>query len=429
MCPLPMIIFFPPTTASRPSGHNLDRRSHTTCKRYKDSTRIIAMVEITELPEKTSKTKRYVPGPGDPALPPQLQQFADKSTDEVMGELNRLPFFMTQIDETDGSGGENVELEALKALAYDGEPDEVATNFKNQGNDQFKAKQYKGAVEFYTKGLAVKCDVPSINSSLYLNRAACNLELKNYRRCINDCKEGLKLDPKNVKAYYRMAKAFYAIEKYDEAKQALEFSLKIKPENLASSALLRQITEKERQVEEARQRKEQERIEKLALDTLLNDAIKFRGYTNIATPKPAEILSGAKIHLEDAKDVESQLILPATIIYPTSDEFDFIAEISELSSPLELMEIVLDRPAEWHEDPKHKNFTPKTMEAYMETESGGLIKVGKKATLNKALGTQSPKIPLFDYSVRLYFVPKVDSAEWVSKWSKEVALKKRTLQS
>lgn len=387
------------------------------------------MVDITELPEITTKTKRYTPAPGQPALPPQLQEFADKSTDELMGELNRLPFFMTQLDETDGSGGENVTLEALKALAYDGEPDEVATNFKNQGNEQFKAKQYRAAIEFYTKGIAMDCDITTINASLYLNRAACNLELKNYRRCINDCKQGLKLDPKNVKAYYRMAKAFFAIEKFDEAKQALEFSLKIKAKDLASTALLRQINEKEEDIKRVALKRENDRIEKLAYETLLQDALDARGFTNLTTPQPAEMMDGSKLRLEDPKDIESQLIFPATIIYPTTDEFDFVAGISELSTPLEVMELVLNRPEEWFADPKHESFTPKKLDAYMESGSGGLIKVGKKANLNKALSTQSPKIPMFDNGVRLYFVPKVDAEGWLKTWNKEVALKKRTNMS
>lgn len=39
---------------------------------------------------------------------------------------------MTKLDNSDGDGGENVELEALKALAYEGEPHEIAENFKNK---------------------------------------------------------------------------------------------------------------------------------------------------------------------------------------------------------------------------------------------------------------------------------------------------------
>ena len=100
--------------------------------------------------------RRYIPKPGEPELPPQLRESANKSVDEVVKELNRLPFFMTELDDTDGEGGENTELEALKTLAYDGEPNEIATNFKNQGNDHFKAKNYKTAIDFYNKGLEIE---------------------------------------------------------------------------------------------------------------------------------------------------------------------------------------------------------------------------------------------------------------------------------
>lgn len=371
------------------------------------------------------KPKRYVPGPGDPALPPQLAQLSDKSVDDVMEELNRSPFFMTKLDESDGSGGQNMELEALKALAYDGEPQEIAENFKNQGNGQFKIKQYKAAIEYYNKGIAIDLDDPKIMTSLYLNRAACNLELKNYRKCINDCIDGLRYDPKNVKAYYRMAKAFFTIEKLDEALSALEFSLGLDPSNLASKALLTKIQQKKHELETIAAKKDAERLHKEILQDKLKTAIKGRNYLLINTPRPAELLDGAKLSLEDPEDIESQLIFPAMIMYPTTDEFDFVASISELTTPWELMELVLQRPQEWFEDPKHENFTPKRLDAYMETESGGLIKVGKKASLHKALSTPQPKIPLFDNALRIYLVPRIDAEKWLSGWDKEVTLKKR----
>ncbi|KAH3678519.1 hypothetical protein WICMUC_001536 [Wickerhamomyces mucosus] len=371
------------------------------------------------------KPKRYVPGPGEPALPPQLAQLSDKSVDEVMEELNRSPFFMTQIDESDGKGGENMELEALKALAYDGEPDEVATNFKNQGNGQFKIKLFKNAVEYYDKGLAVKCDVSSINAALYLNRAACNLELKNYRRCINDCKESLKLDPTNIKAYFRMAKAFFTLEKFDEAKQALDFSFKFDAENKSSLTLLEQIINRENTITKIAKKKEEQRLHNEKLANNLISAISIRDYKIIKTSNPAEMLEDAKLELEDAEDIESQLVFPAMILYPTTDEFDFIASVSELSTPLDIMNIVLQRPEEWFKDQKHINFTSKKLDAYMETETGGLVKIGKKASLHKALSTPQPRIPLFDSSIRLYLVPRVEAESWLANWDKELAVKKR----
>lgn len=65
-----------------------------------------------------------------------------------------MPLFMTSLDETDGEGGENQMLEALKAMAYEGTRAEVAANFREQGNEQARAKNWTDAKEFYDKALA-----------------------------------------------------------------------------------------------------------------------------------------------------------------------------------------------------------------------------------------------------------------------------------
>ncbi|KAG7845476.1 hypothetical protein KL941_003322 [Ogataea angusta] len=387
------------------------------------------MVEITELDQKTDQLisewekRRYVPKEGEPDLPPQLAELANKPTEEVMADLNRLPLFMTELDESDGAGGENLHVEALKALAYEGEPDEIATNFKNQGNDCYKAKQYKNAVEYYTKGLEVGCNMDEINAALYLNRAACNLELKNYRRCINDAKECLKIQPKNVKALFRAAKAFLAIEKYDEAEQILQYASSLDNTSPAFKSLNKQLEDRRRLLRELEEKKRREEEAEERKKNNLKQAIVLRNYLSVLSAEPAELPAGTQIHLEDPEDIETQLIIPTMVLYPTTDEFDFVNEVSELSTPGELIELVMDRPDSYFEDPKHKNF--RQMEAYMETESGGLIKAGKKVTFNAILSAATPRVPLFDNVMRIYFVPRADSKTWISKWNKEAALKKR----
>lgn len=373
------------------------------------------------------ESRRYIPKPGEPDLPPQLSDMAQKSTQDIMDEINRLPFFMNELDESDGQGGENVGLEALKSLAYDGEPDEIATNFKNQGNDCFKTKQYKDAVEFYTKGLDMDCGVNEINVALYINRAACNLELKNYRRCIDDCKKALIIDENNVKACYRAGKAFFLVERYDEASQILQYGLTKDPENKPIKETLTALTKKVSLIEETKRKKEQAAYEKQLQETLLKNAIGLRRFQIIKSSRPAELLENATLRLEDPTDYESQLLFPAMVLYPTIDEFDFIAEISELSTASDILNVILDRPQTWFESPKHQNFTLKSLECFMETTSGGLVKLGKKAAINGALMADNAKAPLFDNALRLYVVPKPDSAEWLKTWSKEDALKKRSV--
>lgn len=367
---------------------------------------------------------RYVPKPGEPSLPPQLSEYTEKSTDDVIRELNRLPFFMTELDETSDKG-ENTNLEALKSLAYEGEPHEIAANFKNQGNDCYKAKQYKNAEIYYTKGLEVDCKDNSINAALYLNRAACNLELKNYRRCIEDCKKTLILDEKNVKACFRASKALFLVDRYDEAKQLINYGLSIESSNKSLIQLLGQIEDKEKKILEAKKRKEAEENERKMKLSILHDSMKLRHLVVIKSARPPELLEEATIRLEDPIDYESQMIFPAMILYPTIDEFDFVAEVSELSTPSDILSTIFSGPNDRFKQPKYSGFSPDNMVCFMETLSGGLIKVGKNVAVNSALMSDSPKAPLFDNGLRLYVVTKQDSKRWISTWDKLVALAKR----
>jgi hypothetical protein len=55
---------------------------------------------------------------------------------------------------------------------------EIAQNFKEQGNEYFKGKRYREALGFYTQGIGAKPDDMQLIEALLLNRAACNLELR-----------------------------------------------------------------------------------------------------------------------------------------------------------------------------------------------------------------------------------------------------------
>jgi hypothetical protein len=137
-----------------------------------------------------------------PAMPPAMENIRQYTADEVVTMLNRTPLFMTTLDETDGQGGVNEELEAFRALAYEGTRAEVADNFREQGNEQARVKRWTPAKGFYDQALAtlrapqteqpedtaeidiVQLDAEEeakkekvIEEACYVNRALCNLEL------------------------------------------------------------------------------------------------------------------------------------------------------------------------------------------------------------------------------------------------------------
>ncbi|ODV60278.1 HSP70/90 family co-chaperone CNS1 ASCRUDRAFT_76294 [Ascoidea rubescens DSM 1968] len=379
--------------------------------------------------------KRYVPKEGGSFLPPQLNDFTNKSTDEIVKELNKLPFFMTSLNEENSE--DNMQLEALKALVYDGEPEEIATNFKNQGNDCFKSKDYKNAVIYYSKGIAVLTNPENKTESnivdldilkvLYLNRSIANFNLKNYRRSINDSKEVLKIDIKNIKAYYRIGLAYLALDKFQEAKESVQFAedlmrsdtlLKTKTNELSIKGLNEKIKQRQEyfnQIEKNRKLKELKekfllkatQIRNIKLlsssDSYINNKASFDEYFKNSN-------LNLEYYLEDFKDIQSQLIFPVIVIHPIENKFDFVQAFGELSNASDLLKLL------YNDDNERYFNNIKRKQIFLETDKGGLIKLGKNVEISQVLQQQEPKIPLFDKCLRVYIVDKSDISSWIKQW-------------
>ena len=123
-------------------------------------------------------------------LPPHLSE-RHQTVDELARDLKKSPFFMTSLD--DAGDEDNPELDAIRALIYEGTRAETAENLREQGNESARSKQWKDGKEQYTKGLAAlraerKAEDPEgededgkekrIKEALLANRALCHLELR-----------------------------------------------------------------------------------------------------------------------------------------------------------------------------------------------------------------------------------------------------------
>ncbi|KAI9736121.1 MAG: hypothetical protein M1835_003337 [Candelina submexicana] len=372
-----------------------------------------------------------------PALPPPMDSIKSRTPAEVLTNLNRTPLFMTSLDDTDGAVGENVELEALKALAYEGTPAEVAENFREQGNECFRARKWTDAVEFYTKGIVVLQEAKrkrkvgqvedgekisgsevekerGLEEACLVNRAACNLELKNYRRTTNDCVAVLLLNPSNVKAWYRSGRACLALDKIPEAQDACSRGLEVDPENSTLKNLKANINERKAVVEE-KNRKTREREERQkAGERAVRLALTARNVHTRTTAKPPET-EDATIHLApDPLSPTSTLNFPVLLLYPLHAQTDFIKSYAETTSLAEHLSYILPPP--WDDD---HEYGLENVDCYMETKAGGLIKVGKKIALAMILG--SGKTEVVDGVVRIYVVPKARAEVWIQMFKQRKA--------
>lgn len=347
------------------------------------------------------------------------------TVDELVSEMNRIPLFMTSLDETDGGGGENIELEALKALAYEGTRAEVSQNFREQGNDLAREKRWADAREFYDKALAALkatrkpeeleeiqdeglelLKEKAIAEACYINRGLCNLEMRNYRACNLDCAAALRLNPRNVKAWYRSASACLALDKLAEAQDACQRGLEIDQENAALKTLADKIAKRAKHladIEAARRaREERKRAEEKTLALALRER-NIRARMTGAKPD----MEDAELKLEKPLDMHSTLSVPVVLLYPADAQSDFIKSFKEDESLSQHLEYILPLP--WDGDGAYRL---DGVDCYIETVVGGLIKAGKKLPLLKILS--GGKVELTDGLLKINVVPKPLAEKWIA---------------
>lgn len=328
---------------------------------------------------------------------------------------------MCRIDE------DNDALDALRALQYDGTPAENAQSFKEQGNELVQLKKWSDAKEFYAKGIAVlsreigeKQENHSENNAseerekelrleetCYVNRALCNLELRNYRSTTLDCRSALRLNAKNIKAFYRSAQALFALDKLAEASDACTHGLTIDAKNTALKDLSMKITARAMQVKAEDDRKRKQAVMLQRQKYTLATALKARDIKTRKSAQPPE-MEDATIHLApDPLSAESTLHFPVILLYPMHAQSDFIKSFAETDTVSMHLDYIFPLP--W--DEKHE-YLANQVELYMETASGGLVKVGKNASLLKTL---SSDVEIVDELVRINVVPKGLSRQWVDE--------------
>jgi len=162
---------------------------------------------------------------------------------------------------------------------------------------------------------------------------------------------------------------------------------------------------------ETMERARREREAKAASErATLSLALKSRGIKTKSTDQAPD-LEDAAVKLENALDPSSTINFPVLLLYPTHSQSDFIKVFAESDTLNQHLDYIFPLP--W--DAQHE-FAPDTVEAYMETISGGLIKMGKKMTLGKVLS--SGKCEVADGLVRISIVPKTKTNEWIEEFKK-----------
>ncbi|CAG7565081.1 unnamed protein product [Fusarium equiseti] len=365
-----------------------------------------------------------------PQLPPAHAIASGKTVDEVWEDLNKSPLFMTDLDASE----ENDDIAALQALAYEGTPLENGQEFKERGNECFKIKNYVDAKEFYGKGIAILAgeerkrargeqtknqegvidteeeikNQQETLEALYVNRAACHLSVKNYRSCWLDCAAALRLNPRNIKAYFRSARALLAVDRIEEADDVCARGLSLDESNASLRAVADDIIKRAKEIDARRKRDAEREAKEKRRALLIKAALRARNIPTRTTSQPPEMEDAGIALLPDPDDPRSTLAFPTVLLYPLHLESDFVKAFEETHSLEDHLSYIFPLP--WD---KEGAYTTAGVEAFVETAQGGLLKMGKRVPLLKVLGTG--KVEVVDEVVRIFVVPK-DKAE---AWTKE----------
>ncbi|XP_038703206.1 RNA polymerase II-associated protein 3 isoform X2 [Tripterygium wilfordii] len=109
-------------------------------------------------------------------------------------------------------------------LAEESSPDAVSE--KELGNEYFKQKKFKEAIDCYSRSIAF-----SPTAVAYANRAMAYLKIKRFQEAEDDCTEALNLDDRYIKAYSRRATARKELGKLKGSIEDAEFAQRLEPNN------------------------------------------------------------------------------------------------------------------------------------------------------------------------------------------------------
>jgi DnaJ family protein C protein 7 len=134
-------------------------------------------------------------------------------------------------DATDGGKGSGKVSSAIEDARKQG------ALLKEKANTEFTAGRYKKAQDLYSQAIAVMCEARAtepadceVVATLFSNRGASWLRLKEYQNCSNDCTSAIRLNPHFTKAYLRNSRALIELGRLEDACRTLEEALLKNPD-------------------------------------------------------------------------------------------------------------------------------------------------------------------------------------------------------
>jgi Cns1/TTC4 Wheel domain len=205
------------------------------------------------------------------------------------------PIFANSPEEVEKSGLQ----EAFTSLIYDNEsPTSLMLQFRKKGSDCFangkrnqvkNVQYYRDAINHWYECFAwaqkivpmqegdfaqidtsdptyTEPELDELKSTICCNIALAHLMLSNWGHVRDECKKALIFNDKNVKAWYRLAKAYQMLKDWEAAGTAIDsgFAVPGEEQNKDLLKLQKQLAEKVRKARHQRQQRERARAERVS---------------------------------------------------------------------------------------------------------------------------------------------------------------------
>nr|XP_014096578.2 DNA polymerase interacting tetratricopeptide repeat-containing, protein of 47 kDa [Bactrocera oleae] len=336
--------------------------------------------------------------------------------DRWQEEMDKHPFFMKKAPQP----GDDVHpmFEGLQKLKYDPEEntaEELALNYKEDGNFYMKHKKFRTAIYSFTEGLKAKCDKPEVKSVLYNNRSAAHFFLKNYRSALSDAQKALEYNAEYAKSRSRAAQCAFYLDKFELCAQLCEELLKRNENNNEARDLLKRNKTRKLETERDQRKEAAEAKRRIVSFQRLTEALKSRGikFDDLKNNKPIteELLRPKFLPLEDHPvhlDHDSE-----TLVWPTAfshPEFLFSDFQQQLSEDVVMEDCVNDMFKEPLPCDKSNSYRPGNLNIYYENRKVGCV---RKVDLNKTIKEILNEKGFFvtGGSLLFYVVPKNSQVE------------------
>ncbi|XP_071117917.1 tetratricopeptide repeat protein 4-like [Haliotis cracherodii] len=322
----------------------------------------------------------------------------EANMEEILADIEGHPAFMRSPEDLDLTKPLHPAVEGLMAIKYESEnPTARADSYRDDGNDNFKKKKYRIAIDNYTEAIKSKSPDRKLNAVCYTNRAAAQYHLGNYGSSLRDCIFARKFQPDHWKAILRGVECCMKLSKHVDTMKWIDAALLLEPGQEELLTLrgkidkLQRTKERDDRKQAAQDRKEEAEDRKL-MGLIKDRGIKVGGLKRTAeTAKLNPLLftsleshnpSGSKVHVDES----GTMFWPVLFFYPEHGQTDFIEAFNENNVFWDHLCHMFGpgvEPPPWDED---KKYTPEAIEIFFEDRvKEELHKVDPSSSLLQAM--------------------------------------------